>query len=325
MLATRPGEYRLDGVPRMRQRPMQELLDALQQLGVDARSEAGNGCPPIRIRSTGLRGGSITLAANRSSQFLSAILLAAPFANSDIDITLTGALSSEPYVEMTLAMLKQWGIAAHRDGCLFHVQAKRSRAPESYAIEPDASAASYFFAAAAIAGGSVTVLGTNREMLQGDIRFIHLLEQMGCIAEPLSDGIRVSRDPRDSLHGINVDMNAISDVVMTLAAVACFADSPTTIRNVAHIRHKETDRIAALLTELRKLGIRADELSDGLCIHPTAMTGCTLETYDDHRMAMSQALIGLRVPGVVISNPGCVAKTYPGFWDDFDRLYSSAS
>jgi 3-phosphoshikimate 1-carboxyvinyltransferase len=188
---------------------------------------------------------------------------------------------------------------------------------ENYDIEPDASAASYFWALPAIAGGRVKVRGLTRNSLQGDVLFVDALARMGCTLAEDADGIAVTGGP---LRGIDIDMNAISDTVMTLAAVACFADGPTTIRNVAHIRHKETDRIAAVATELRKLGAGVDEFADGLTIHPRPFTGCAVDTYNDHRMAMSLALIGLKVPGVVIKNPGCVAKTYPGFWQDLKKL-----
>ena len=186
-----------------------------------------------------------------------------------------------------------------------------------YPIEPDASSASYFWAAAAITGGRVTVSGLNRKSPQGDVRFVDVLAQMGCRVEECDAGITVHGG---TLRGVDVDMNDISDTVMTLGAVACFADGPTTIRNVGHIRHKETDRIAALATELRKLGAEVDERDDGLTIHPRPLKGCAVDTYNDHRMAMSLALVGLKVPGVVIRNPGCVAKTYPGFWQDLELL-----
>jgi 3-phosphoshikimate 1-carboxyvinyltransferase len=187
----------------------------------------------------------------------------------------------------------------------------------SYPVEPDASSASYFWAAAAIAGGRVTVSGLNRTSLQGDVRFVDVLAQMGCRVEECDAGITVYGG---KLCGIDVDMNDISDTVMTLGAVACFAEGPTTIRNVAHIRHKETDRIAALATELRKLGAEVEEREDGLTITPKPLRGVAVDTYNDHRMAMSLALVGLKVPGVVIRNPGCVAKTYPGFWQDLESL-----
>lgn len=322
MLALGQGEYRLDGVPRMRERPIGDLLAALRQLGVTAESENGTGCPPIRIRANGLRGGQVSVKADKSSQFLSALLLAAPFAAGDTTIRVEGEAVSEPYISMTVGMLGEWGlrVTAPTPGVYQVPGNQRVMLPDNYvdyAIEPDASSASYFFAAAAITGGSVTVRGMKRDMLQGDVMFVDCLRAMGCEVTESAEGITVVGKP---LKGIDEDMNFISDTVMTLAAVACFADGPTTIRNVAHIRHKETDRIAAVATELRKLGAEVEETADGLTITPRPLTGCAVDTYDDHRMAMSLALVGLKVPGVVINDPGCVAKTYPGFWDDFAKL-----
>jgi 3-phosphoshikimate 1-carboxyvinyltransferase len=324
MLALGQGTYRLDGVPRMRERPIQDLLDALGQLGIDARSETGNGCPPVVIRSSGWPDSidtKVIIHAEKSSQFLSAFLMAAPFGWGTTKVRVTGAVVSEPYIEMTIQMAFQWGLFIPADGPRgYEIPAVGGLGwpqESEYVIEPDASAASYFFASAAICGGSITVRGMKRDMLQGDVKFVDCLEQMGCRVEYGDDGITVRGA---TLRGIDVDMNAISDTVMTLAAVACFADGPTTIRNVAHIRHKETDRIAAVATELRKLGAEVDEFPDGLRITPRPLTGCAVDTYNDHRMAMSLALVGLKVPGVVIRNPGCVAKTYPGFWQDFEKL-----
>ena len=321
MLALGEGTYRLDGIPRMRERPIRDLLDALAQLGVDARSEIDNGCPPVIVRANGLYGGRVRIRADVSSQFLSGLLMACPFARGDTDIETEGTPVSEPYIEMTLAMLRSFGLKVETRGPgRFHIPGGQWHYMSEYVIEPDASSASYFWAAAAITGGRVSVLGITRKSLQGDVRFVNVLEQMGCrVKEYEADvaGITVHGKP---LRGIDVDMNDISDTVMTLGAVACFAEGPTTIRNVAHIRHKETDRIAALATELRKLGAEVEERPDGLTITPRPLTGCAVDTYNDHRMAMSLALVGLRVPGVVIRNPGCVAKTYPGFWQDLERL-----
>jgi 3-phosphoshikimate 1-carboxyvinyltransferase len=188
---------------------------------------------------------------------------------------------------------------------------------DRYPIEPDASAASYFFAAAAISGGCVTVRDLPENSLQGDVRFVDLLGEMSCKVEKGASGITVRGR---TLRGIDVDMNDISDTVMTLAAVACFAEGPTTIRNVGHIRHKETDRLSAIATELRKVGANVEEAADGLTITPGPLHGAEIDTYNDHRMAMSMALIGLKVPGIVIRDPGCVAKTYPGFWEDLEEM-----
>lgn len=323
MLGTLNGRYRLDGVPRMRERPIEELLDGMRQLGVDARSEFGNECPPVVVSATGGMGGAAKIRGDRSSQFLSGLLMVGPFTPTETVIEIDGPLVSEPYVAMTLAMIGQFGYRVEvGPGHRYRFPPKQGRHfCGTYTIEPDASAASYFWAAAAVTGGRVTVSGLNRTSLQGDVRFVDVLGQMGCRIEECEAGITVHGG---RLRGVDVDMNDISDTVMTLGAVACFADGPTTIRNVGHIRHKETDRIAALATELRKLGARVEERDDGLTITPQPLTSCAVDTYNDHRMAMSLALAGLKVPGVVIRNPGCVAKTYPGFWHDLERLRGPA-
>jgi 3-phosphoshikimate 1-carboxyvinyltransferase len=322
MVSLGHGRYRLDGVRRMRERPIQDLIDALSKFGVDAVAEGPNGCPPVLINAEGWSCWLTSLGMSTSSQFLSGLMMAAPFAGHDeIRIVFRDTIVSRPYLEMTTAVLRDWGVEKTEFtteppsfGC------GRVTVPpyrDVYAIEPDASAASYFWAAAAILGGRVTVAGLTEHSLQGDVAFVDVLQQMGCRVEKCDSGITVHGG---NLRGINVDMNAISDTVMTLGAVACFAEGPTRIRNVAHIRHKETDRIAALATELRRLGAGVEEYSDGLTITPRPLHGAEVETYNDHRMAMSLALVGLKVPGVVIKNPGCVAKTYPGFWQDLGRL-----
>jgi 3-phosphoshikimate 1-carboxyvinyltransferase len=317
------GRYRLDGVPRMRQRPIGDLLAALNQLeGVCAWSEAGSECPPVVVEAQGVRVvAPVRVRAQTSSQFLSGLLLAAPYWSSpqgEVEIVVCGPRVSEPYVNMTVAMMRQWGHRVEQTEQGFVVKAGGAHCYRpDYVIEPDATAASYFWAAAAITGGQVTVRGLNDDSLQGDVGFVELLAQMGCRVERCAEGISVHGG---RLRGITADMNAISDTVMTLAAVACFAEGPTRIHHVGHIRHKETDRIAALSTELRKLGVEVEEAADGLTIYPRPMHAAVLKTYDDHRMAMSLALVGLRVQGVVIDQPGCVAKTYPGFWEDWQRL-----
>jgi len=311
------GPYRLDGVPRMRQRPIEDLMTALRQWGAEVESEAGTGCPPIEVRAGGLPGGAATIRGDLSSQYLSAMLMVAPYARNGATINVDGPLVSKPYVEMTLAVMRAFGVDVNRnDLARFEIVPARYQARD-HAIEPDASAASYFFAAAAICGGRVTVEGLTPESLQGDLAFCECLRQMGCNVEYGTDTTTVTGG---SLVGIDVDMNAISDTVQTLAAVAAFARGPTTIRNVGHIRHKETDRLADLATELRKLGPSVEEHGDGLTITPAGLHGATIDTYDDHRMAMSLALVGLRVPGVKINDPNCTAKTYPEFFRDLARL-----
>jgi 3-phosphoshikimate 1-carboxyvinyltransferase len=310
------GEYRLDGVPRMRERPIAPLADAMNQLGADV--QCGGGCPPVTVRADGLPGGNATMRGDLSSQFLSALLMVAPFAAEGVQVEIDGPLVSKPYVKMTLDVMRAFGIDVPAgDLKRFDVAARQCYGAISYAVEPDASAASYFFAAAAIAGGQAVVQGLSRDSLQGDVAFCDCLERMGCEVRYGNEDITVvGSRPVGSLVGIDVDMNAISDTVQTLCAVALYAEGPTCITGVEHIRHKETDRIAALAIELRKFGARVDERPDGLTITPASLHGATIDTYDDHRMAMSMALVGLRTAGVTINDPGCTAKTYPAFFED---------
>jgi len=324
ILATGEGTFHLDGGPRMRQRPISDLLDVLAGLGVRVKSDLGTGCPPVTIEAGGLGGGHAFVKGNVSSQFLSGLLMALPYSRGTTTIEVQGALVSQPYVAMTLAVMEDFGVSIdNRAYRRFVVQPARYEG-RPFTIEPDASAASYFFALAAITGGCISVEGLGYSSIQGDMAFVDVLERMGCtiLRERDRTTITASR-----LCAADVDMNAISDTVMTLAVTALFAEGVSRIRNVAHIRHKESDRIAALAAELRKLGARVDEYPDGLAIAPPApdqLHGARIATYDDHRMAMSFGLAGLRIPGVTILDPGCVAKTYPGFWSDLERLRSRA-
>ena len=237
-------------------------------------------------------------------------------------MTVSGSLVSVPYVTMTIQMMQSFGVSVScpPDLSSFAIPSARYTAQE-YDIEPDASAATYFWGAAAITGGSVKATGLGRQALQGDVQFARALERMGCRVTWEDDGIAVAGRAD---QGIDIDMNAISDSAQTLAVVAVFAKSPTTIRNVAHMRHKETDRIAALVTELQRAGIRAEEMPDGLVIHPGTPRAAAIETWDDHRMAMSFALLGLRSPGIEILDPDCTSKTYPRFFDDLESLCRGA-
>lgn len=317
------GAFRLDGNPRMRERPIADLLHALNQLGAHATSEYGNGCPPVVVHANGLPGGTATIRGDISSQFLSAVLMAAPAARSPIVLHIDGPLVSLPYVRMTLSVMHAFGAHVETSPQLnhFHIAPQHYRVCH-YEIEPDASAASYFWAAAAVTGGEVTVEGLSASSLQGDVAFVDCLERMGCQARRESNSITIIGQP---LKGIEVDMNAISDTVQTLAVTALFAEGPTIIRNVAHIRHKETDRIAALAAELRKLGATVQQRDDGLTIIPGPPRPASIDTYNDHRMAMSFAIAGLRIPGVRIENPRCVEKTYPAFFADLALIRGQAS
>ncbi|QDT22705.1 3-phosphoshikimate 1-carboxyvinyltransferase [Gimesia chilikensis] len=317
------GEFQLDGNTRMRQRPIQDLIDALAQLGVDVSCESDTGCPPVRVKARGLLGGETAIAGNVSSQYLSALLMVTPAALGPTTITIQGEMVSRPYLDITLGVMAQFGVTIDRvQNDVWRILPQTYQRPGAYDIEPDASAASYFFAAAAITGGSVTVDGLNQDALQGDINFIRVLEDMGCNIKRDRNSITVHGKP---LKGIDVDMNEISDTAQTLAAVALFAEGPTCIRNVAHIRHKETDRLSAIATELKRMGIQVEETDDSVTIHPGDIQPAVIETYDDHRMAMSFALVGLKVPGIQIADPGCTAKTYPRFFDDLERLCGQTS
>jgi len=328
----REGEYRIDGTPRMRERPIGDLLDALQSLGVDVVSDRDNGCPPLTLRGRDISSdpkfpNRIAIAADVSSQFLSGLLMATPLLERDLEIEVDGPFASQPYVAMTLDVMRAFGVDARSDDAfrLFDGFTNGKYKGRRYAIEPDASAAGYFFALPALLGGAMTIKGLSRNALQGDVEFAAILERMGCVATWRDDSITVERPRRADgslapLHGIDVDMNACSDLVQTLSIVALFAESPTTIRNVANIRVKETDRLSAVTQELRKLGANVHENPDGLVITPgSALHGASIETYNDHRMAMSFALAGLKIPGVVIENPGCVVKTYPNYFEDLAK------
>lgn len=321
LLALGNGTYHLDGVERMRQRPIAPLLAALHDLGVDASSDNGDGCPPITVKANGLEGGVARMAGDTSSQYFTALLMVAPVTTAGIEIQVRGELVSKPYLDMTIATMKDFGASVQNDDYQrFHIPGHQPYTARSYAIEPDASAASYFFALAAVTSGSVRVMNLGDGSVQGDIAFVDVLEKMGC--QVSRDAAWIELTGPEQLSGIDVDMNAISDTVPTLAAIAPFASGPVTIRNVEHVRHKETDRIHAVVTELQRLGVAVDEMRDGLTIHPGSPQSEIVQTYDDHRMAMSFAILGCVAPGIVIDNPGCVAKTFPDFFERLDRALS---
>ena len=324
------GEYILDGDPRMRERPIGDLVDALNQMDVTispiSQRETAEGegevdiCPPIKITASGLPGGKTKIAGNISSQFLSALLMVAPYAKSPIEIELTTELNSRPYVDMTISVMKDFGVELEREGYeRFIINPAHYSPLSTYTIESDASAASYFFAAPAICGGTVKVENISRKSVQGDIAFLDVLQQMGCTVTEADDSIMVHR--QSSIVGVDVDMRDISDTAQTLAAVAPFANSPTRIRGIASARVKETDRISATCTELKHLGVQVDEHEDGMTIYPcSTFKRSNIETYNDHRMAMSFSLIGLRFDGVTIENPSCVSKTFPNFFEVLSTL-----
>ena len=311
----------IDGSPRMRERPIDDLANALTGLGARCEILGEAGCPPLRVPGGGLPGGTALIDASRSSQYVSAVLLAAPYAKADVELEIAGGvLVSRPYVELTLQVMDAFGARAEWSAPdRLRVAAGHPYRARDYAIEPDASSAAYPFCAAAIAGGRVRVDGVPRDSLQADFRLLDILEQMGCRVRRDADTVELI-GPDGPLRGVDVDMNGLPDAVLALAVVALFADGPTHIRNVANLRIKESDRLTALETELRKLGADAQADADSLRIQPGALHGAEIATYDDHRVAMAFALAGLRVPGVVIRDPDCVSKTWPGYFSMLERL-----
>ena len=315
--ATVSGEVALDGTPRMRERPIVDLVEALRLWGVKATTETG--CPPLRVCGTGRFGGHTRVKGSASSQYLSGLLMVAPYATEDVTIGIEGDLVSKPYIDLTIAMMAERGVeATHCNYKTFSCSAGQRYRPGTYAIEADASGASYFLAAAAVAGGRVRVRNLTSASHQGDAQFAYVLEQMGCSVHEGADWIEVCGS--GALRGVDIDLNAMPDMAQTLAVTALFAAGETRIRNVANLRIKETDRIAATVTELRKLGADAEEFDDGMLIRPGHTHAASIDTYDDHRMAMSFAMAGLRIPGVLIRDPGCVSKTFPDFFERFSAL-----
>ena len=314
-LAFSEGEYFVSGVPRMHERPIGDLVDALRSIGARIDYRGKPGFPPLAIHPAKLRlDAAVPVKGDVSSQFLSALLMALPLAGGDATIEVRGELISKPYVEITLNVMRRFGVAVERDGwSRFRIPRARFSSPGTLYVEGDASSASYFLAAGALGGGPVRVEGVGRESIQGDVRFADVLEAMGANVR-MGDGW-IECAGRGRLHPIDMDLNHIPDAAMTAAVLALFADGPSRLRNIASWRVKETDRIAAMATELRKLGAQVEEGSDYLRIAPGELKpGVAIDTYDDHRMAMSCALVALGGLPVRIKNPECVAKTFPDYF-----------
>ncbi|MFL2739553.1 MAG: 3-phosphoshikimate 1-carboxyvinyltransferase [bacterium] len=308
------GRFVLDGVTRMRERPIIDLVDGLSQLGANLRCLNDTDCPPVEVIADGLPGGKTRLSGAISSQYLTAILLVAPYAKSEVEIEIIDKLVSVPYVEMTMRLMRHFGVSVnHKDFQTFQIPRQNYQSPGKLYVEGDASTASYFLAGAAITGGSVTVKGCGTESIQGDSRFAEVLEQMGA---KVDWGARQVKLTGSTLNGIDVDMNQMPDAAMTLAVTALFASGPTAIRNIYNWRVKETERLKAVSTELRKLGALVEEGHDYLVIHPpTRIKIASINTYDDHRMAMSFSLVACGKSSVTICNPDCVSKTFPDYFE----------
>jgi 3-phosphoshikimate 1-carboxyvinyltransferase len=321
LLGLADGPVELVGHPALQSRPMGAAIDAVRSLGIELEELGAPGHLPVRVHGAGrLPGGALALPGDVSSQFLSGLLLAGPLVDRGLDLTVTTDLVSRPYVDMTIAVMAAFGAVVEVDpGDRFRVAPGGYRAAD-VVVEPDASAASYFFAAAAVVGGRVQVADLGRGSTQGDLRFAEILGSMGC--EVAVDGRATTVTGTGRLHGVDVDMADCSDTAQTLAVVAAFADSPTRITGIGFIRRKETDRIAATVAELQRCGVDAEAEADGLVVRPApgSPRAAAIATYDDHRMAMSFAVLGLRTPGTVILDPGCVAKTFPDFFETLDGL-----
>ncbi len=319
LAALKHGRTTLDGSQRMRERPMAEVLGGLVALGVQAYSLRGNGCPPVVVEAQGLGGGMARIRGSESSQFLSALLMVAPLARADVRLEVSGQLVSRPYVDITCGVMADFGVQVEKeDGDSFFVRAGQRYLPRSYRIEGDASNASYFLAAAAVTGGRVRVENFRPESLQGDAQFLKILEQMGC---QVKRGENWAEVQGGELRGLEVDMNAMPDVVPTLAVVAAFARGRTIMRNVGHLRLKESDRLKTVAGELAKIEARVEEGEDWLQVQGGKTRGAEIETHNDHRLAMSFAIAGLAVPGIRIKGENCVHKSFPTFWETLQELY----
>lgn len=319
------GQFVLDGVPRMRERPIADLIDGMQQLGAVVTCVEATGCPPVTIDAKGLTGGKASISGQMSSQFLSSMLMASPAADGEITITIKDELISAPYVSLTIGLMKKFGVNVKIEGDLsgapsFIIGAdEKYTSPDTILVEGDASSASYFLAGAAITGGTVTVRGCGSESVQGDVAFANVMEQMGATVTWTADSITCTRDPDVKLKGVDVDCDKIPDAAMTLAVAALFAEGPTTIRNVYSWRLKETERMKAIVAECTKLGAVVEEFRDYCIIHPPkdnkVNENVVIETYDDHRMAMTFSLAACGGVNVIIDDPGCTGKTFPTYFE----------
>jgi len=316
VLALGRGPYTVDGVPRMRERPVEDLVDAMGQLGAAVEYAGEEGRFPLTIKGGGIPGGDARVSGSKSSQFVSGLLMAAPYAAHRVTLLAEGR-KEWPYVGITVALMRAFGVEVEEAQARFAVEPNLYTA-RTYEVEPDASGASYFMAAAAATGGRVKIPGLGSTSPQGDLRFAGVLRDMGCRVEIAPDFVEVQGP--DRLQGVEVDMNAFSDTMITLSAIAPFAEGPTTIKNVGHTRLQETDRLSAVATELGRLGIETQSTPSSIRIIPHTVLPGVVRTYGDHRMAMSFAVTGLAAPGVRIQDPGCVTKTFPGFFGLLESL-----
>jgi len=321
LVALGEGRFILTGGPRLCERPVQPLISALQSLGVQVQTQEGRGFPPLTIEARGMGAGTVTFHNAVSSQYISSLLLSAPFASGDVVIQLRGRTASKPYIAMTIEAMRQFGVEVNEAGKDdYLVRGGQCYRGRSYSVEGDASTASYFFLAAVLCGGTVKIVNINPRSLQGDIRLLEIMETMGCWVRRGEDWVEVTG--RGLVTGdFSVDMGDLPDMVPTLAVMAAFRSGKTSITNVSHLRIKESNRIAALVSEISRIGVKAEETPDGLVITGGRPYGAEIETYNDHRIAMSFAIAGLVAPGMRIVNASCVNKSFPMFWEELEKLY----
>lgn len=313
-LGVSEGEFFLDASEQMKKRPMAPLLSALQSVGCDISFAEKEGYFPFTLHAHGFQNTDLTIDIDKSSQFLSALLIAAPLAKEDVKIRVAGT-HGMAYIEMTCRMMEQFGVLTeHPSPDTFLIKAGQTYRAQDYAIEPDVSAACYFYALAALSGCSVIVDGVPEQSLQGDTEFLSILQKMGCRVTHTKEGICIT-GPSGRLHGLTVDMSACSDQAITLSAIAPFADSPVTITGIGHIRGQESDRLSAIAENLTAMGIRCEERADSVTIYPGVPKPAHIKTHDDHRLAMGFAITGLFAEGIVIENPSCCKKTFAEFFE----------
>lgn len=323
LLSAAGGEYDIKSSEQMAKRPMKPLCEALEKLGVEFTYHGREYFLPFFLKSSGCKGGEVELFAEQSSQFLSALLMTGSLYEDGLTVHHVGKEIAKPYIDMTIKMIEQFGGAVTKEGQTYRVFHAGPYLPLDYLIEPDVSGAGYFFAMAVLTGGSILVKDVHLKSLQGDIRFLDVLERLGAKIEDTDAGVKLQGPANGCYNGIDIDLNDCSDQTMTLAALAVFAKTPTIIRNIGHIRLQESDRIHAIVTELKKMGITCEEADDSITIYPGTPQPAEIDTYNDHRMAMAFSLIGLKAEGIVINDPDCTAKTFENYFDLLDDVINS--
>lgn len=319
MLALSSGEYVIKASEQMEKRPMKPLFDSLTAMGAEFTYLKEEGFLPVKVKGSAAKVKYAEIDISKSTQFLSALLMTAPMLANGLDIHITSEKTDGAYIRITRKMMEEFGCQVEYDGYDYHVKGGQAYSSGDYVVEPDVSAACYFYAMAAVTGGKAVVRHVHKGLMQGDMRFLEVLEKMGCQVNDTPEGIEVMA-PADGLKGVDVDMNDFSDQTMTLAAIAPFAKGETHIRNVAHISLQESDRMAAIIHNLTSLGIRCERCDDGIAIYPGACRACEIETYEDHRMAMAFSIPGLLTEGVVIKDPLCCRKTFENYFEVLDRI-----